>query len=301
MRQQRQRPEIDAMQQAPPQPTALGRLSSPADGGRRWDWPGGSFQTAQRPPTTRVEGTIRSDRHLVMVTLRGGADRHEIRADDGHRYDGPDRPGSASFLPAGCERRLRLSNVAWRWAAVALDPGADDALAGVPPVSAIDDRFLFGLLAELDRLDAHDGGLDAAYCDAMGIALSHYVARRFGGAGASRDEPIVLPAWRLRRVIDYVEAHLDGPIRITDLARCADLSPGHFHRAFRAATGQTPLTFIQQQRIDRAMQLLAKDVDSILHIALRVGFISPAHFARVFRTATGETPSAFRRRHAVGG
>lgn len=277
-----------------------GRLSTPADGRRRRDWTGGSFETAHRPMTALVEGEIQSPRHLVMVTLRGGADRHEIWADGGHHYDGPDRPGSASFLPAGSERRLRLHNVAWRWAAVALLPDEAVALETIRPVSGVEDRFLFGLLSELERLDALDGGLDATYCDTMSLAVSHYVARRFGTGPAEKEGVPALPAWRLRRVTDYVDARLAEPIRVAELARCADLSAGHFHRAFRATTGRTPLAFVQHRRVDAAMQLLAKGEASILGIALEVGFVSPGHFARVFRAATGQTPSEFRRLHAVG-
>lgn len=283
-----------------PEGTTIGRLSTQPDGWRRLEWIGGSFETAHRPHTTLVEGAIKSDRHLVMATLRGGAERHEIRTDDGHRYDGPDRPGSISFLPAGCERRLRLHNVNWRWAAIGLSPEADIALSGVGPVSALQDGMVLGLLSEFERLDAIDGGLDPTYCETMALALSRYLGRRYGGVQPAADRAITLPAWRLRRVSDHIDARLSDVIRIADLARCAGLSDGHFHRAFRSATGKTPLAFIQQRRIDAAAQLLAKDTASVSDIALQVGFVSPTHFARVFHAIIGCNPSEFRRRHSIG-
>jgi AraC family transcriptional regulator len=94
----------------------------------------------------------------------------------------------------------------------------------------------------------------------------------------------------LRRVTEFVDAHLSSPIRVP-LADLAQLSEGHFHRAFRAATGQTPLEFIHARRVTMAKQLLASSDLSIAQMALRAGFLGPAHFARVFRSMTGQSPS----------
>jgi AraC family transcriptional regulator len=283
------------MRRAVSDDSTIGRLSTRPDGWHRTAWAGGSFETAHRPLTPLVEGCIRSDRHLIMVTLRGGAERHEIWADGGHRYDGPDRPGSVSFLPAGCERRLRLRNVAWRWAAIGLQACETSALGKVDPFSGAADDVLSGLLAEFERLDAIDGGLDATYCETMGLAMTQYIAQRYGRENMRAAAPIKLPAWRLRRVAEHIDGALAGEIRIAELAERAGLSEGHFHRAFRATTGQTPLAYIQRRRVDAAMQMLAREKASIVDVALRVGFVSPTHFARVFRATTGKNPSDYRR------
>jgi AraC family transcriptional regulator len=249
--------------------------------------------------TSIVEGRILSPNHLIMATLSGGADRHEISADGGHRYDGPDLPSTVSFLPAGCERRLRLHNVKWRWAAIALDPAKISGMAcgsieALGPLSGSEDSFVWNMLAEFERLDALDGGLDTTYCDTMSLALVLYLARRYGGARV-KDTPIKLPAWRLRRVIEFIDGHLSATIRVADLAGLAQLSEGHFHRAFRATTGRTPLQFIHERRATMAKQLLARSKLSVAQVALRAGFLSPAHFARVFRSMTGQSPSQYRR------
>jgi AraC family transcriptional regulator len=110
-----------------------------------------------------------------------------------------------------------------------------------------------------------------------------------------KDPSIKLPAWRLRRVTEFIDAHLGAPIRIADLADLTQLSEGHFHRAFRATTGKTPLEFVHARRVAMAKQLLARSKLSVAQLALRVGFLSPAHFARVFRSVTGQSPSDYRR------
>lgn len=280
--------------------STIDRLSSRPDGWRRAQWASGAFETAHRPMTSIVEGCILSPNHLIMATLSGGAERHEISADGGHRYDGPDLPSTVSFLPAGCERRLRLHNVAWRWAAIALDPAklsgiACTSIEALGPLSGLEDSFVWNMLAEFERLGALESGLDTTYCDTMSLALILYLARRYGGATVQDNTSIKLPAWRLRRVTEFVEARLSTAIRVAELADLAQLSEGHFHRAFRATTGRTPLEFVHARRVAMAKQLLASSKLSVAQMALRVGFLSPAHFARVFRSVTGQSPSQYRR------
>jgi AraC family transcriptional regulator len=285
--------------------TTIGRLRTKPQGWRRVAWQGGAFETAYRPRTALVEGAIQSGSHLVMVTLRGGATDHETAADGGHRYKGADRAGFVSFLPAGCERRLVLRDVAWQWASIALDPtvsaGADGkaaaALDRLAPFSAVQDGFVLALLAELERLNALDGGLDPLYCETMAEALSRYLRKRFVDARSGPvPGPAKLPAWRLRRVEDYIDAHLGGRLRIGDLAMLCGLSERHFHRAFSATTGRTPLAFIQERRVRAAAAALARDDVSVAALALEVGFLSPSHFARVFRSVLGLSPSEYRLR-----
>ena len=128
----------------------------------------------------------------------------------------------------------------------------------------------------------------------MSHALLHYLARRYGRPAVT-PQRIGLPGMRLRRISDFIDAHIDATIRISDLAQLADLSEGHFHRAFRVTTGQTPLTFINARRVAAAKHALVRSDVSITQISLDVGFLSPTHFARIFRAATGQAPSAYRR------
>jgi AraC family transcriptional regulator len=283
--------------------STINGLSTRPDGWRRVQCGSGAFETAHRPLTSIVEGRILSPNHLIMATLSGGADRHEIKADGGHHYDGPDLPATISFLPAGCERKLRLHNVQWRWAAIALDPRkitdtASVSLETLGPLSGQEDAFVWNMLAEFERLAAIDGGLDATYCDSMSLALILYLARRYSGAKIA--EPSAkLPAWRLRRASEFIDANLSTTIRIADLAQLVQLSEGQFHRAFRATTGRTPLQFIHGRRVALAKQLLARSELSVAQVALRVGFLSPTHFARVFRSIAGQSPAEYLRRSRV--
>lgn len=278
---------------------------------RSFGWSAGVFDTARRSYTENVEGVIRTPQHLVMVTLKGGAEQLEVSSECGHRYGGPDRAGAVSFVPAHCQRSLALRGVSSEWGSIALNPALVDAVAeadvrsnerlSMSAFTNVEDPFVLGLVSEFARLSALDGALDETYCDVMSRALAHHLLGRYGQSRlALRAVTWKIAPWRLRRVVDYIDARLAEPIRIADLAELASLSPGYFHRAFRQSTGQTPLEFINQRRVQRAIQYLHRDDASLAAIALQVGFVSPSHFARTFRQITGLNPSAYRARASDG-
>ncbi|MFO1376695.1 MAG: AraC family transcriptional regulator [Steroidobacteraceae bacterium] len=101
-----------------------------------------------------------------------------------------------------------------------------------------------------------------------------------------------------RRVLDYIDEHLEADISIDGLAAVAGLSTFHFLRQFRRSTGQTPHRYIVQHRLVRARELLLKTELPVIEIALRCGFDDPSHFARRFREQFRMAPSAFRRCHS---
>ncbi len=103
-----------------------------------------------------------------------------------------------------------------------------------------------------------------------------------------------LPKWRLRRVEEYVEAHFDRDIGLSDLAKVAGLSRMHFAAQFRAATGYRPREYLLHQRIEHAKSLLSNTEMSLVEVALTVGFSNQAHFSTVFKRITGETPARWR-------
>jgi AraC family transcriptional regulator len=100
---------------------------------------------------------------------------------------------------------------------------------------------------------------------------------------------------RLRRVLAYIEAHIEDEIGIHDLATVACLSPFHFIRMFGRSTGMPPGRYIGQRRLERAQAMLASGEMKIGEIALASGFSSQGNFTRAFRRSTGSTPAAFRR------
>ncbi len=277
--------------------TSVRRVEPLASGWRPSVWPGARFDSAGRAFTQMVEGTIRLPQYLVLATLQGGADELRVRAACGHRFEGPERTGAVSLVPPNCERRLRLIGVRAKWASIAIDADvfAEDArLAHC--FSNVEDPFLFGALSEMERLQREDGSIDVSYGAAMSAALARYVHRRYGDPARAHERIAPLSPWQLRKVEQYVEAHLAAPIRVAELARLTGYSEGHFHRAFRRARGVTPLDFVNHRRVQRAERLLRREPElRILELAERVGYTNPGYFARVFRRLKGITPAQWSR------
>lgn len=100
----------------------------------------------------------------------------------------------------------------------------------------------------------------------------------------------------VRRIQDYMEDRLSETIDVAQLAAVAGLSPFHFSRIFRQATGSSPYQHLMQRRIARAKRLLTETDLLVTDIGFRCGFSSATHFSASFRKATGLTPLAFRNR-----
>ena len=100
---------------------------------------------------------------------------------------------------------------------------------------------------------------------------------------------------RLRRVADIVEENLSSRLSLPVLASAAGVSPFHFAREFRIATGYAPHQYVIRRRADRAMHLLATTKLSISEIANHVGFYRGSHLARYMRNIWGLSPTELRR------
>ena len=100
---------------------------------------------------------------------------------------------------------------------------------------------------------------------------------------------------RLRSVQSWIEAHISEGFGLTEMADSVRLSPFHFSRAFKAATGQTPRAYVTGRRIEKAKECLADPDLPLAQIAHICGFADQSHFTAIFGRHTGVTPGAWRR------
>lgn len=98
----------------------------------------------------------------------------------------------------------------------------------------------------------------------------------------------------LRRVGEYVEAHLSDTVDLATLAAVAGLSIHHFAREFKQSVGIAPHHYLIRNRVERARDMLAHTDLSLSEIAYAVGFSDQSHLARHFRQMLGVTPGQFR-------
>lgn len=90
--------------------------------------------------------------------------------------------------------------------------------------------------------------------------------------------------YRINKVIDYIDSHLDTKLNLEILADVANFSPFHFHRIFSTFTGETLNNFIKRLRIEKAASLLLSNPDAaVSDVAYKCGFSSNSVFCRAFK------------------
>ena len=100
---------------------------------------------------------------------------------------------------------------------------------------------------------------------------------------------------RLRRVRDRMDREYAQPLNVEALARGVHMSAGHLSRAFRAAYGESPYSYLMTRRIERAMALLQRGDLSVTEVCFAVGCSSLGTFSTRFTELVGMPPSAYRR------
>ncbi len=101
---------------------------------------------------------------------------------------------------------------------------------------------------------------------------------------------------RIRRVLDHMHDNPEGDLSLDRLADVAAMSRFHWHRVFRAMTGETCAQAARRIRMSRAAGLLVQTKRPVSEIASRSGYANVRSFGRAFAESFGETPAAFRAR-----
>lgn len=101
-------------------------------------------------------------------------------------------------------------------------------------------------------------------------------------------------AGAMEGICSYIEQRLDEDLSLVRLARHSHFNPSYLSRLFKQETGQNLSEYIDQARIKKAKELLAKDESKIHEVGARVGYEAAHSFTRFFKKMTGVTPQEFR-------
>ena len=164
-------------------------------------------------------------------------------------------------------------------------------LDGTPNFSSRRDEQsrLLAIMA-IDHL--RSGGLERLYVEGLGMALTSLALAQLHGAippTSTRGTDA-----RIRRAIDYIEAHCGRSLGIAECASVAAMSPSWFARAFRATTGETVHAYVTRRRVERARLLVIGTRRSLGQIAYETGFSDHPHMSRTFKRVLGLSPSMLR-------
>jgi transcriptional regulator GlxA family with amidase domain len=95
-------------------------------------------------------------------------------------------------------------------------------------------------------------------------------------------------------VQEWMQEHYADNIAIDAIAMAAGISPRHFKRRFRKATGESPLGYLQNLRMEAAKRRLETTLDNINEITFRIGYEDSSTFRRLFKRYTGISPREYR-------
>ena len=236
----------------------------------------------------------------MHVQLRGDVEM-EWWCDGGNAVERP-KAGALILLAPGTRDRLRWQGESERLILSVNDTflrrAAEDAGLGEVPLFEnkwlLHDEALRTLVTEMGREAEAGWKAGALYGDLLGLSFAQTLLRRQSGValrqGALRGG---LPMPRLRRVLEFVEAHLADDLRLEALAAVAGVSAFHFARMFRESTGVTPHQYVLQARVRLAQELMRAGRLSMAEVAAAAGFSSATNFVRSFRGRVGVTPGAW--------
>ena len=99
---------------------------------------------------------------------------------------------------------------------------------------------------------------------------------------------------RMTSTLEFMLESISKPLRLEDFAAHAGLSVSHFSEQFRNQTGQSPMSYFTQIKVQHACRLLDLTEKPIKAIAIETGYGDPYYFSRVFKKTVGQSPEAYR-------
>jgi AraC family transcriptional regulator len=172
----------------------------------------------------------------------------------------------------------------------------DGSSAELVPRFAVLDPMLEQLAIAITAALRDGTAADELYIDTLAQMMGVHLAR----SHSTQSRPVRTPpmqqmsGWRMRRVTEYIEEHLDGNLSLEAMAAEVEISPVYLARAFKAAIGQSPHQYVLGRRIERAKELLRNTEIPVVDVALSVGFSSQSHLSHWFQRYVGVSPAAYR-------
>ncbi|HEY8569753.1 GlxA family transcriptional regulator [Microbulbifer sp.] len=124
--------------------------------------------------------------------------------------------------------------------------------------------------------------------------FSHEIRRPFEEIAYSEGAVHLHPDEDIVQAQTWLKQHCSEDVKLSEVAKFFDMSVRSFNRRFKLATGQTPLQYLQNVRVDMARELLQSTNLSVNEIAEKVGYQDMGHFTALFKKFLSTTPSEYR-------
>ena len=136
-----------------------------------------------------------------------------------------------------------------------------------------------------ETIDGYELALKAMFLQVIFLLLQYGEKKEVSDGGTSSD--------KLKQVLDYIELHYEESISVPELAKICYFSEYHFMRFFKKHMNMTCVEYINNLRLEKAVELFEQGNTSILDVSLSVGFHNLSYFHRSFKKKYGMTPLSF--------
>jgi AraC family transcriptional regulator len=266
-----------------------------------WAWSSSYVSLQREAPFEDAYEAV--DDQLIILHLDGPVTVHgRVRKGENSRLI---PTGGLFMIPGGMDFGVRLGGslltlhlylrrALIQEVAQSIQPGDPAKVELLPRIGDSDPLIERLMLGVRDAL--HDDGPTAEpYVDYLGRAIAARLVRGHSSSSPVERASIRLGRGQLGTAIDFMQANLEDSIDLPAIAGAAGLSPSHFARQFRTATGVAPHQYLMQLRVERARCLLSETDIPVVTVAFACGFANQEHLTRIFKRSCGIAPAAYRR------
>jgi AraC family transcriptional regulator len=250
-------------------------------------------------PARPYDVTYISDHHIMGFTFERQTGLGAFASDRRRPFQAD--PWRLAFTPAGCEV-TSASSRGGEYVVLSIAPEMLAQLAPwidqgrLPQFTNMEDAPFTPLGIALRRAACSSTVGDCLSIWPLVAAAVERLAARIENRVAPTGVARSMTQRRVKRILEYLDAHLDGNVRVADLARQVNLSEAYLARAFKAATGTTLHAALMDRRIAHARALITdtrryQPNTRLADIAAESGFSSHAHMTTAFRRVLGITPA----------
>lgn len=266
---------------------------------REHSWAGMEAHFARETISRPTDWTIREERNVLIVHLKGRMKLLETELDGRLGSVGPATPGELWSVPAGSNYASFAHGDDIEFAVLYLPSEITSSFTDfqMAPLFGVRDDHLHAMVRKLNQVTTASDDIAIMQAETLADEISQHVSSAWNHQPVQQNpKPRPLDSFQSRRIREYVWDNLSEQITIGQLAELVNLSSHDLLASFREVFQTSPAQYLISQRLRRAQWLLLYSKWDITRIALECGFSSHSHLTSTFKNRFGYPPSRYKNR-----